>query len=68
MSGTEKQREARWRNHRIFRLRGAWWNCGPLDYDLQEIVRDAIDMQLTRLGVETEAERQRKRREEWEKL
>jgi hypothetical protein len=62
---TEKQRDARWRNHRIWRLRGAWWNCGPLDPDLLDLVRGTIDLQLKRLGAEPEGEREKTRQQKF---
>lgn len=66
MAGTEKQRAARDRNHRIWRLRGAWSNHGPLDHDLSKQVQDIIDLQLTRLGAEPEGVRWANRRKKWE--
>ena len=64
---TEKQKAARERNHHIWRLRGVYGNHGPLDPDLSQKVKDAIDEQLVRLGAEPEGERRKKRWEELER-
>jgi hypothetical protein len=64
---TQKQNEARMRNHKIWRLRGLWWNMGLLDPDLKAMAQKAIDTQLVRLGAVTEQARDKVRRRELEK-
>ncbi|MFN3474046.1 MAG: hypothetical protein ACK4ZW_08380 [Blastomonas sp.] len=52
------------RNFRIFRLRGLWWQLGPLSPERMDAVRLIVDDQLRELGAEPEAGRKEKRNAE----
>lgn len=59
-----KQKAARDRNWRIWKLRGLYWNSFPMAGAHRDAYRAAIDAQLIELGAEPETERfARKERE-----
>lgn len=61
---SDKQRAARDRNWRVWKLRGLWSNSFPLSGDRLLAYRAAIDAELAILGAEPEtARRERLRRE-----
>jgi len=60
-----KQTAARQRNWAVWRLRGLYWNSGPLKGARLAEFREVIDAALADLGAEPETERNaRKRRDE----
>jgi hypothetical protein len=61
------QRLARQRNHTIFRIRGLWHNLPIRDGDRKDRIRDLIDEELKSMGVESEGERELRRRKAWER-
>lgn len=61
---TDRQRAARDRNWRVWKLRGLYWNAYGMTGEHLAAYRAAIDAQLAELGAEPETERDaRKRRE-----
>jgi len=61
---SDKQRAARDRNWRIWKLRGLYWNSHPLRGERLAAYQAVIDGALSDLGAEPETEREaRKRRE-----
>lgn len=63
-----KQRAARDRNWRIWKLRGLWWNSFPMTGERLLAFRLAIDAELTVLGAEPETERQARKRHEQDRF
>jgi hypothetical protein len=53
-----KQRAARDRNWRVWKLRGLWWNSFPLTGERLTAFRAAVDAELEMLGAEPEGSRQ----------
>ena len=64
-SGTEKQRAARDRSWRIFKLRGLYAQASILTGERKTDARALIDQELSLLGAETEAKRDADRRAKW---
>ena len=64
-SGTEKQRAARDRSWRIFKLRGLYAQVSILTGERKTDARALIDQELSLLGAETEAKRDADRRAKW---
>lgn len=52
-----KQRAARDRNWRVWKLRGLYWNSHPMAGEYLIAYRAAIDAQLAALGAEPETQR-----------
>jgi len=59
-----KQKAARDRNWRIWKLRGLWYNSFPMTGERLIAYREAIDAELVNLGAEPETAR--KTRKEYE--
>lgn len=55
---TNRQRVARDRNWRIWKLRGLWWNSFPMTGERLLAYRAAVDAELIRLEAESETDRQ----------
>ena len=64
-SGTEKQRAARDRSWRIFKLRGLYAQVSILTGERKTAARALLDQELSLLGAETEAKRDADRRAKW---
>lgn len=64
---TEAQKNARWRNHLVWRLRGLWWNVGLLTGERRDAARAAIDAELEAMGAESHTVRINRQREETER-
>jgi hypothetical protein len=52
---SDKQRAARDRNWRVWKLRGLWWNSFPMTGERRDAYRAAIDAELALLGAEPQA-------------
>ena len=63
---TAKQKAARDRNWRVWKLRGLWWNSFPMSGDRLLAYRAAVDAELSALGAEPETARQSRLRREQE--
>lgn len=55
---SDKQRAARNRNWRVWKLRGLWWNSFPMSGERLLAYRAAVDAELSALGAEPETDRQ----------
>jgi hypothetical protein len=54
---SDKQRAARDRNWRVWKLRGLWWNSFPMTGERRDAYRAAIDAELALLGAEPQGVR-----------
>ena len=54
---TDKQRAARDRNWRVWKLRGLWSNAFPMTGERLDAYRAAVDAELIHLGAEPETQR-----------